>query len=136
MGLASVATWPSYIIVDRDPPAAGAVWDGDRVAMDTNYQSDKTQLCITFGGFHGAVSYSWAVTTPGRSGFVVSRDLTSSESASRRACEDSLSLSDNAVYYSTITAENIAGLTQNVSSDGGQIIKTTIHFLFLYNVNM
>lgn len=120
VGLMTVATWPDRIIVDRDPPAVGVVLDGDRAGVDTDYQSDTTQLCITFGGFHGAVSYSWAVgTSPGGSDLIGFRDLTSSESASKRACVDGLSLSDNTVYYSTVTAENVVGLTQTVSSDGG-----------------
>lgn len=116
----TIATWSSSIIVDRDPPAVGVVLDGDNVAMDADYQSDTTQLCITFRGFHGAVSYSWAVgTVPGQSNIMGFRDLTPSELESRRACAG-LNLLDNSVYYSTITAENIAGLTQTVSSDGGK----------------
>ena len=120
VGLSTVVTWPSDIIVDREPPAVGVVWDGDQVAVDTDYQSDLTQLCITFGGFHGAISYSWAIrTSPGGSNFR-NRDLTASESGSKMACMDGLSLSDNTVYYSIITAENVVGLTQTASSDGGQ----------------
>ena len=117
----NVTTWPSSIIVDRDQPAVGVVLDGDRTAVDIDYQSNTTQLCVTFDGFHGAVSYSWAVgTTPGVSDIIAFRDLTPSESQSKRACRDELSLADNTVYYSTITATNIVGLTQTVSSDGGQ----------------
>lgn len=120
VGLTTIATWPSDIIVDREPPAVGVVRDGDQVTMDTDYQSDTTKLCITFGGFHGAVSYSWAIgTSPGGSNFG-NRDLTASESDSKMACTDELSLSDNTIYYSTITAENVVGLTQVASSDGGQ----------------
>lgn len=116
----NIATWPSSILVDRDPPAVGVVLDGNQVGVDIDYQSDTTQLCITFGGFHGAVSYSWSVgTTPGGSDIMAVRDLTSTESESKMAC-DGISLSDNTVYYSTVTAENIAGLTQTISSDGGQ----------------
>ena len=116
----TVDTWPSYLIVDRDLPAVGVVLDGDQVAMDTDYQSDTAQLCVTFGGFHGAVTYSWAVgTTPGRSDVRGFRDLTASESANKMACA-ALNLAHNMIYYSTMTAENIVGLTQTVSSDGGQ----------------
>ena len=121
VGLMTVETWPSDIIVDRDPPAVGVVWDGDQVAMDTDYQSDATRLCITFGGFRGAISYSWAIgTSPGGSNIRGFRNLNASESDSKKACIDGLSLSDNTVYYSNITAENVVGLTQTVSSDGGQ----------------
>lgn len=130
VGLMTVVTWPSSIIVDRDPPAEGVVLDGDRVAMDTDYQFDTTQLCITFGGFYGAISYSWAVgTTLGGSDVVPFRDLSSAESESKRACADGLNLMDNVVYYSTITAENVAGLTQTVSSDGGQNKELQLFFL-------
>ena len=117
----NVATWPSSMIVDRDQPAVGVVLDGDRAAMDIDYQSDTTELCVTFDGFHGAVSYSWAVgTTPDGSDIFSFRSLTASESQNKKACMDGLNLADNAVYYSTITAGNIVGLTQTVSSDGGQ----------------
>ena len=121
VGLTTIATWPSNIIVDREQPTVGVVLDGDRTTLDVDYQSDKTQLCVTFAGFHGAVSYSWvAGTTPGGSNIIAFRSLTSSESQNKRACIDSLSLQDNTIYYSTITARNIVGLTQTVSSDGGK----------------
>ena len=121
MGLTTIATWPSSIIVDREQPTVGVVLDGDRPTQDVDYQSDKTQLCVTFTGFHGAVSYSWAAgTTPGDSNTIAFRNLTSSESENKRACMDGLNLQDNTVYYSTITARNIVGLTQTVSSDGGK----------------
>ena len=121
VGLMNVTTWPSSIIVDRDQPAVGVVLDGDQTVVDIDYQSNTTQLCITFDGFHGAVSYSWAVgTTPGGSNVIAFRNLTPSESQSKKACTDGLSLADNAVYYSTVIATNIVGLTQTVSSDGGQ----------------
>ena len=117
----NVTTWPSSIIVDRDQPAVGVVLDGDRAAVDIDHQSDTMQMCVTFDGFHGAVSYSWAVgTTPGGSDIIAFRDLTPSESHSKRACMDGLNLGHNTVYYSTVTAINIVGLTQTVSSDGGQ----------------
>lgn len=128
VGLMNVTTWPSSIIVDRDRPAVGVVLDGDRTAVDIDYQSNTTQLCVTFDGFHGAVSYSWAVgTTPGGSDFIGFRDLTPSESQSKRACTDGLNLADDTFYYSTVTATNIVGLTQTVSSDGGQ---NATYFLF------
>jgi len=134
VGLINVATWPSSIIVDRDPPAEGVVLDGDQVAMDADYQSNTTRMCITFGGFHGAVSYSWAVgTMPGGSDVNPFRDLSSAELESRRACADGLNLIDNLIYYSTVTAENVAGLTQTVSSDGGQNTKSKIIFSYFYN---
>ena len=99
----------------------GVVLDGDQTTVDTNYQSNTTQLCVTSDGLHSAVSYSWAVgTIPGGSDVIAFRNLTPSESQSKKACIDGLSLVDNAVYYSTVIATNIVGLTQTVLSDGGQ----------------
>ena len=117
----NVTTWPSSITVDWDQPAVGVVLDGDQTTVDINYQSNTTQLCVTSDGLHGAVSYSWAVgTIPGGSNIIAFKNLTPSESQSKKACIDGLSLADNAVYYSTVVATNIVGLTQTVSSDGGQ----------------
>jgi len=107
------------LIADREPPAVGSVYDGDQTAVDVDYQSSTSQLCITFNGFHRAVAYTWgASTTPGASD-TFSRTLTTTEIASQRACTNGLSLPTNMMHYSTITAENALGLTQMVTSDGG-----------------
>lgn len=121
VGLMTVATWQSSIIVDRDPPAEGIVLDGDQTVVDVDYQFNMTRLCVTFSGFHGAVSYSWAIgTTPGGSDVAAFRHLTALESKDKKACNNGLNLMDNTVYYSTVTALNVVDLSRTVSSDGGK----------------
>jgi len=119
VGLTTVVDWPSSLIADREPPAVGNVYDGDQTAVDVDYQSSTSQLCVTFDGFHRAVTYIWGVnTTPGASD-VLSRALSATEIANKRACTVGLLLQTNVMYYSTITAENALGLAQTVTSDGG-----------------
>ena len=119
VGLATVADWSSSLIADRVPPAAGNVYDGDQTSVDVDYQASTSRLCITFNGFHRAVEYAWGVSaTPGGSD-ILSRALSATEIANKRACTDGLSLQTNTMYYSTITVQNALGLSQTVTSDGG-----------------
>ena len=111
--------------MDRSPPTSGTLNDGSTKGTDINYQSDQTQICANWEGVSdphsGVSSYQWAVgTTPGIYDTVPLQNVTDYEAAKRLVC-DTVALTHDATYYSTLIVVNGADepLTTILLSNGG-----------------
>ena len=98
------------IIVDRTPPIAGEVLDGDGPGnTDWNYQPLSSTLCVKWRNFFdpdsGISSYSWAAgTSPGLANTVPFTNNIPPDQISM--CRSGLHLKQNTTYYSSIIAFN------------------------------
>ena len=102
------------INIDRTPPLIGTLYDAQihrpNLAMDVNYQSNDSHICISWSGFSDPesliVSYQWSIgTSPGSDSHLQLQNLTDDEIRERSACED-IDLSHGMTYYSTLLVTN------------------------------
>ena len=61
----TVAVSEEAVMVDRSPPLAGTVNDGERVRTDIDYTSSTSMLCVNWQGFSdpesGISSIRWTI---------------------------------------------------------------------------
>ncbi|XP_070573546.1 uncharacterized protein [Ptychodera flava] len=112
----------SPFIVDTSPPTAGEVFDGRVHDHDIDYQNKVDEICVSWHSFYdehsGLEKYTWHVgTSPGDNDTIPYVEL---EPSTHRICNDSVILTHNTTYYSTITAYNAGHkkLSTNVTTDG------------------
>ena len=64
-GLLTIAVSEEAITVDRSPPLAGSVNDGEEVGTDVDYIDSTSQLCVNWEGFSdpesGISAIQWAI---------------------------------------------------------------------------
>lgn len=105
-------------VVATETPQAGFVHDGRLAGHDIDYQTDSSTLAANWGGFSGAVSYSWAIgTKQGQTdvmGWV-------SAGAMTHAMHNGLSLQAGLLYYVGIHACNLHSVCTEVYSDGVRV---------------
>lgn len=113
------------MFVDRTPPQAGSVRDGNTPLRDIQYQSSDSEVCVNYNGFvdqdSGISSYVWSVLSGGVELF--QRELTLVEMTHQTACE-TVVLQHNTRYYSILTAVNggVNEMNATSMSDGGQCV--------------
>ena len=106
----STSFGPVPIIVDRTPPIAGEVLDGNGPGnTDWNYQPLGSILCVKWRDFFdpdsGISAYRWAAgTSPGLSNTVAYTSNLPPDQISM--CQSGLHMKHNTTYYSTIIAFN------------------------------
>lgn len=52
VGLFKAGSGPEPILIDRSPPIAGNVLDGDVIHHDIMYQSSDKEMCAQWTGFY------------------------------------------------------------------------------------
>ncbi|XP_053407458.1 uncharacterized protein LOC123547213 isoform X2 [Mercenaria mercenaria] len=109
------------ILIDKSPPIAGHVLDGDRLRKDRAFQADDDKICAQWVEFFdpesGLDRFLWGVgTKAGEDNVVKFHNLTRYEKSS---CAPA-TLAHNRMYYSTVFAYNNAlnSKSTNSSSDG------------------
>jgi uncharacterized membrane protein YgdD (TMEM256/DUF423 family) len=121
-GNLSPAAVSDGVTLDSAPPTPGVVNDGD--AADIDLQASQTSISANWSGFADAVSgiagYQWAIgTTPG--GTNVQPFM--SVGTATTATNSNLVLAEDATYYVTVKATDVAGNVGGpVTSDGVRIV--------------
>nr|XP_006820036.1 PREDICTED: uncharacterized protein LOC102804939 [Saccoglossus kowalevskii] len=110
------------VIVDTTPPTAGDLFDGLIHGIDIDYQNSESYICANWQDFSDAESgidtFEWFVgTTPYGDDVVEAKTLPPN---SFDACDYTVMLLHNTMYYSTLIAYNAGhkGLYTTVTSDG------------------
>ncbi|XP_064643636.1 uncharacterized protein LOC135497734 [Lineus longissimus] len=116
----------SPIMVDRSPPLAGSVFDGETVHVDQRYFKYQRKICASWLGFSdpqsGLTSFELSVGTARFSVDIVNRHRIGSHHSS--FCIDlgpyNRTLTHNRMYFFTVTAWNggIVKMSVNASSTG------------------
>lgn len=109
------------ILIDKSPPIAGHVLDGNRFRQDKMFQSDSNKICAQWVDFYdpesGIDRFLWGVgRLPGRDDIVKFHNLTRYDKSS---CAPA-TLLHNQSYFSTVFSYNNAlnSKSANSSSDG------------------
>ncbi|XP_019614832.1 PREDICTED: uncharacterized protein LOC109462715, partial [Branchiostoma belcheri] len=110
---------PYPILVDTTPPLAGDVYDGRSHGRQVNFQSSQSEICANWENFWdpdtGIADYLWGVgTSPGDDDVVEFKRL---RHFVFLHCDNSVNLTHNATYYSTLYAFNRGHKRLNVSAN-------------------
>ncbi|XP_078660674.1 uncharacterized protein LOC144905141 [Branchiostoma floridae x Branchiostoma belcheri] len=115
---------PYPILVDTTHPLAGDLYDGKSHGRQVNFQSSQSEICANWENFQdpdtGIADYLWGVgTSPGEDDVVEFKRLNHFVFLH---CDNSVNLTHNATYYSTLYAFNRGHKRLNVSANSEGVL--------------